>query len=240
MQRVQIVRVPNYNNVAVDGTLTTQPWYMETTYYASDPNLGKSESGIIAFRVAGTLSGGGMILADGKGYPSTTSYVGNTTVPDYGHGVTDLFGGGGAYGANGERANPTGRGGLGGIAYGDAQLNQIFFGGGGGHVLYNKDGVSSSWPGGRGGGIVWISAHTITMDAASNITAKGSMPVYPSYTPPQHYAGTGAGGAIRIQAETIGNIPNASADGVETSAGAAGSGEGRIAVYYENDFDSSG
>lgn len=49
------MRVPNYNNVTVNGTLTGNPW-----------DGGKY--GVVVFRVNGTLSGTGSISANGLGF----------------------------------------------------------------------------------------------------------------------------------------------------------------------------
>ena len=54
-QRVMLQRVPNYNNVTINGTITTNGW-------------DGTKSGVVAFRVAGTLSGSGMINAATIGY----------------------------------------------------------------------------------------------------------------------------------------------------------------------------
>lgn len=77
-QRVVIQRIPNYNNVTINGTLTSAGW---NTY----------KNGVVAFRAAGTLSGSGTVNVNGLGYGSATGYAG---VGVWGTHVGSIFGGG--------------------------------------------------------------------------------------------------------------------------------------------------
>ena len=116
-QIVMLMRVPNYRNVTVNGTLTANAW---------NGLIG----GMIVFRASGTVSGVGTILADALGYRG-----GGGNGEGYGGGVAgpggavnnDGYGGGGGYGTAG-----TTLAGAGGVSYGDPLLNTLFLGSPGG------------------------------------------------------------------------------------------------------------
>ena len=61
-QIVMLMRVPNYRNVTVNGTLTANAWNGLT-------------GGLVVFRASGTVSGAGTILADGLGYRGGALYA---------------------------------------------------------------------------------------------------------------------------------------------------------------------
>jgi hypothetical protein len=154
-----LMRVPNYHNVTINGTLTANTW--NGLLY-----------GVVAFQASGTISGGGTISANGLGFAGGgqqqigESYIGRAS--GYGGGApggvaadcTYNDGGGGAYGSDGSSSG-NGLSGAGGVAYGDPQLDQIFLGSGGGPAGTNGSGslcnsVSISiplvkgWPGAFG------------------------------------------------------------------------------------------
>jgi RHS repeat-associated protein len=241
-QVVMIVRVPNYNNVFVNGTLTGNGWN-GSTY------------GLLVFRVAGTLSGSGTIHMDAKGYHGGAGAYrieNGGTWPNYqgesygGAGAAGLasanFGGGGAGGgadANGGGAgyatigstSPDTEGGLGGASYGDSTLNKLLpgSGGGGGDIHTGSPLTHNAGSGGSGGGIVLLLANQISF--TGTVSANGGNGAAGS--PNASYAGgAGSGGAIRIEGHTI-SLNTISLTG-GTNYTAAGSG--RIAVYYENTF----
>jgi len=140
----QVIRVPNYANVTVEGTLTCDGW---------DGAVG----GVLAFRAAGTVrvSPGGMIDANGKGYRGGLRTLG-TSQGQQGESISGGFarklaqlngaggggngsspaligsGGGGGYGTSGQAGFGLLLGGQGGIAFGQPELRQLFMGAGGG------------------------------------------------------------------------------------------------------------
>src|SRR5690606_3295750 len=123
-------------------------------------------------------------------------------------------GGGGGYGSNGSVG---GSGSAGGTAYGNSQLSSLFFGSGGGASGFANDGNEYCGDGGRGGGIVFISANTI--DFPGTIYSRGAGG--------GGYGGIGAGGSILVEAQTV--------DVLNINAATVGNGgKGRVAVYYEN------
>lgn len=170
-KQTQIIRVPQYNSVSVDGVLTCRPW-------------NGTNGGILAFFANSiSVSAGGMIIADGKGYrgglsvPSGVNYeygiAGECTThrslsretnslerAQGGGGAgrgADGSGGGGAYGENGTDGAGGTDYGRGASSFGTANLERLYMGGGGGgsgsHDS-NRPGVG----GGAGGGIIFIGA----------------------------------------------------------------------------------
>jgi YD repeat-containing protein len=105
---VYIVRVPNYNNVVVNGVL---------------------KSSLLVFRVKGTLSGTGTISSDGLGFGPASGYGAGGAGGTTSQGAQS--GGGGGYGTAGADGATT-RGGKGGVAYGVLKLDLLFWGSGGG------------------------------------------------------------------------------------------------------------
>ncbi len=219
-ERVAIYRVPNYNNVTANGTLTGQAFDIY-------------KQGVIVFRVAGTLSGAGTISVDAKGFfgvGGPPAYI--TGYGTGGSGYT-LFGsaqGGGASHATigGVGGNGSKDGGGSAVIYGAAPLDQLFFGSGGG-MAYNQ---TENYPGGgMGGGVIFIVGNTINF--TGNISAKGQ----DRPTSAGIYGGAGSGGSIRIEGNTITlNTGTVSAAGGSPSSTYGYGGQGRIAVYYENTF----
>jgi RHS repeat-associated protein len=217
-QRVMIQRIPNYNNVTINGTLTGGSW-------------NAFKNGMLAFRVKGQLSGAGIIQANGKGYMNAAGYGGVApgglhigTVYGGGKPGADTngghaSGGGGGYGTNGAGGT------LGGNSYGNLQLGLLFPGGGGGNGGWCANcGTEPGGGGGSGGGIIFIMAQTInfsgslTSNGANGASAGGA---------------GGAGGSIRIEGDSI------TLGAVNTNGGAGLGGYGRIAVYYTTSLSSS-
>lgn len=214
-QRVILVRVPNYENVTVNGTLTGSPW-------------DGLKHGLVVFRVRGNLVGVGTISMSARGYRAENdsdsdcgeSYDGPGG-PCLGAGASGgrqphKRAGGGGYGTNGATMD-----GAGGIAYGDAPLAKIYPGSAGGDSMIDT-GVNS---GGHGGGIVYILASTINF--AGKITSDGG-------SRSGGVAGSGAGGSIRLEAYNIPQLTVSAIGGPGDITMHAAGGDGRIAIYYWN------
>ena len=218
-QIVMLMRVPNYRNVTVSGTLTANAWNGLT-------------GGLVIFRASGTLSGTGTILVDGLGYRGGATYtsgegIGGGIVGAAGHINNDAYGGGGGYGTAGT-TSPSAGSGAGGVSYGDPLLNTLFLGSGGGQGgSYKASGTNhDGCPGGNGGGILLVAGQTINY--SGTLSANGGSSSHFGYTP----GGSGAGGSIHIEGKTI-SLINAAANG--NTYGISG-GQGRIAVYYQNTY----
>ena len=230
-QRVVLMRVPNYSNVILDGTITGENWQHHDQLF-----------GIIALRIAGSLSGSGIVDLSEKGYvgslgnpgESYTGFLESGTAANGGGGGNG--GAGGAFGQTGEHGGGyfenNNNQGHGGDPYGDLELEKIFLGSGAG----SGKGSDFNGKGGNGGGAIFIAANTITF--SGNINANGEDGV--DHT---SEGGGGSGGGIRIEAGTInpaspltisaqgGTAPKNASD--ETKIGGDG-GEGRIAIYYDS------
>ena len=239
-QRVVIQRVPNYNDLTIDGTLTGNPF--DGYRY-----------GIIAFRVAGTLTGNGVISADYLGYrggggsysghPSGVdgeSYGGTIGVNGGGlggpYGNWKPHGGGGGYATVGLTNPRSGYAAAGGKSYGVPDLSKLFFGsGGGGGGTYWKDeatGNVTGLPGSDGGGIVYILADTINFSGQINARGQDGVTGYAGIAAD---GGSGAGGSVRIEGRNvILNTVNV-LGGMVTAPGSVG----RVAVYSANSFSAS-
>jgi RHS repeat-associated protein/uncharacterized repeat protein (TIGR01451 family) len=228
-QRVVLQRVPNYEDVTVNGTLTTSAW-------------NGYRLGVVLFRASGVLSGSGTITAnltgyDGgrNGYPADgnagESYGGVATVtylPNLGGGAGGLGNGSGAGHA------VTGSGSAPGAAYGNMQLSRLYFGSGGGGSRAVSDGQGSYLTGaygGKGGGIIFVSANTISWSGTFTATGENGA-IWDS----EWKSGSGSGGSIRIETS------NMSGSGTLTAAGGAAyypGSAGRTAIYYEESYTSS-
>lgn len=229
-QKVMLMRVPNYRNLTVNtgGTLTANAW--DGLKY-----------GVLAFRVSGTLMGSGLIHMDAKGYRGTTDfyktcgeahigYACNSGSGSKGHEDTgsNPLGGGGAYGTNGESLDPEGVTGIGGVAYGDRPLYRMYpgsAGGAGGDNHRNNGEVEKGGIGGSGGGIVFFAGATVNF--AGTVSSNGANGPLGG--------GPGAGGAVRIEGNTV-NLGIVSA--LDGRANATG-GNGRVAIYYQTSYGGS-
>lgn len=224
-QRVMLMRVPNYNNVTVNGTLTGSSW-------------NGFRNGVLAFRVKGLLKGMGTIDMSYRGYRGKAGPVSQQTCGESYAGLAKCYGGGISGGVN-RTINGTGGGygspgtsnevAKGGIAYGVRSLNSLFFGSAGGWSSCPDDALPcrESAAGGNGGGIIHLFANAITFEGS--IKSNGSKGVIRS--------GGGAGGSVRIEASTINQLTTSAIGGpAYTSDGPAytSGGDGRIAIYYQN------
>jgi hypothetical protein len=187
--KAQVLRVPHYCNVTVQGVLTAHGWNGTT-------------GGIVAFRAEESLNvlGGGQITVKSLGYrggnhSSTQQVQGEQGESSLGLGTRQVSvylpadpdnrngagggggagddatpdldaggGGGGGHGSNGENGyrDYTRYNGQGGQAIGDPGLSQMYFGGGGGSGG-NDNNDTQSGDGGRGGGIIIAYGRAITV-----------------------------------------------------------------------------
>lgn len=257
----QVVRVPEYENLTVDGgEITASGW---------DGRKG----GIVAFRVQNTLKflNSGNVNASALGFRGGTcgdcgsqtnaidggrgegtdgwqlgggaedyssSVENNNGIGGGGDHTTSNNGGdpaaGGGYATSGENSIGDGGNSEGGSTIGQASLEKMFFGGGGGAGSDN-DGNTPYPERSDGGGIVFISANTIN-DA--EIYAEGKDGI--TGLNDNAYGGNsggGAGGSIFLRSRTI-NVNNIEAKGGDRSIddgdgeqGGAG-GDGRIRIDY--------
>ncbi|HEX2994517.1 MAG TPA: LamG-like jellyroll fold domain-containing protein [Anaerolineales bacterium] len=231
-QRVMLMRVPNYNNVTLEGTLTSSG-YDGYKY------------GVVVFHVAGTFTGAGTVSANARGYPGAV--LGESLADGYSAGHNALYnlasgtgvgsnGGGGGHATVGKIGGSDESAGSGGsLTYGSPQISQLFMGSGGGaanlHWYHNSSGNWAANPGpngGDGGGIVLIAGQTINFTGA--VQAIGA--TKPSNDTPLR-GGAGAGGSIRIEGNTV-TLGSLNARGGSSADAYGFGGKGRIGVYYEN------
>jgi hypothetical protein len=198
-----LIRVPNYENVTVSGTLTSNAF--DGYRY-----------GVVAFRVHGVLTGDGTISMYNRGFPGAPNGSVALGYSAGGNAQSNLGwepesnGGGGGYATTGGVGGTEWTAGTGGgVIYGNPQLGQLFMGSGGGisNVDWIRDCPTCEWhsqgkvPGGAGGGIVFIAGQTINF--TGSIAADGS-PKLSSQSPDNLLmGGAGAGGSIRIEGNTI-------------------------------------
>jgi RHS repeat-associated protein len=213
-QTVSLIRVPNYHDVTVAGTLTGSAF-------------DQSKYGVMTFRVSGTLSGTGVITAQGLGFVGNQGSGAGGTYSTAGH---NLPGGGGGYGSNGSNGSDEWGGAAGGGVYGTGSLNPIFFGSGGGAAgSYMAGGYPHNGAlGARGGGILWIAAQTINFSGTINANGSGS----------NYNSGAGSGGSIRLEGANI-TLGSTTVTGGAGALGGGSGGQGRIAVYYYTSLSSS-
>ncbi|MCL1919643.1 MAG: InlB B-repeat-containing protein [Kiritimatiellaeota bacterium] len=226
-KKIQVLRVPNYSDLTVNGTLTCDAW---------DGSVG----GITAFRARNlTVGTSGTITVSDKGYKGGdqrkapgTSYAG---LVERGHGMrgenvsnrpTDwagsstpsMNGGGAGRGQAGgggggnatagkvgvEHTNSADVGGQGGAA----TSQQLVFGGGGGSggVFYWwtwGSGWTHGGAGGRGGGCVFIGVRDMALNnGGSSVMAKGANgQAYPN-DGGSNGGGGGAGGSVHLMSRS--------------------------------------
>jgi hypothetical protein len=218
--RVQMVRMPVFDDVIVDSVLTCKPWDGRT-------------GGVCAFAARGQVvllndidvSGRGFRAAigerRGEGIAVDSGRVG-TAWTTGGSKCLSKAGGGGAH---------HGAGGSGGCNGGyeasyTTGSNRIFMGGAGGGSESTADTMWSVLSTGAGGGIVLIDADRISGDRQHIIRATGN----DGTASVQNSGGGGAGGAILLTAKIIENVPElvvfggAGSDAVQRGAGGGGGG----------------
>jgi len=237
-QRVMLQRVPSYDNLTVNGTLTANPF-------------NGYKYGVLAFRVAGQLAGAGAIHANSLGFTGGSGCPrwGTSPANGSGYGVQNSWIGGGVagpsvdflsgastIGGGGGHSTGGGQGGVGapgGEAYGDPDLHRLFLGAGGGGsgclrwYTNGQESIAVGEDGGTGGGIVFIAADDLTAFSGS-IEARGN-------TGPYDRNAGGAGGSIRLEGRVIALDHVSTAGGQSSAAGATG----RVAVYYTERYSGS-
>jgi hypothetical protein len=129
--------------------------------------------------------------------------------------------GGGAYGTNGVTLHAAG-----GVAYGAPTLTKLYPGSAGSHSIGNQ----TVTPGANGDGIVHILANTINF--AGSIANNG--------LPAGAFAGSGAGGSIRLEAFSCARLTANAVGGLGNATANAAGGDGRIALYWSGDLNASG
>ncbi|MBI4672206.1 MAG: hypothetical protein HY741_11150, partial [Chloroflexi bacterium] len=239
--RAQVLWVPQYHDFTVNSgvTLAPAPWDGYT-------------GGILAFLANGTTTFNGNIAVSGSGYRASnnnsgqldqnytgeqgegTTGEGGTRVnsangngggggEDTGSTMNKAGGGGGGNataGANGSNAASM-MGGLGGSAAGGTVTNLVFGGAGGGGGVYK--GNSPSGRGGSGGGLVLISALTLSVSSNGSIVSagtKGQDSGTAGGPGGNAGGGGGAGGTIFIRGQVI----NLGTSLVNAPAGIGGAG----------------
>jgi len=224
---VQLISIPQYNNVTTNGTLTSQAWNQSNGY-----------GGVLILQ-ANTLTLGANISVDGQGFVGgarssnngngcTTIYRSNSSIyGEKGEGISTYSsnlrgqgpianggGGGSTHNAGGGGGSNHGQGGQGGIGWnctssnyaggtaGDAMTynktsQRLFFGGGGGGGQQNN---SVGTNGGNGGGIIILIVNTLTTNCSANhvISALGNSV---GNSGNDGGGGGGAGGVILIHTQ---------------------------------------
>ncbi|MCW5874154.1 MAG: hypothetical protein KIS88_05860 [Anaerolineales bacterium] len=234
-QKVVLMRVPNYQNVDIGSTLTGSAW--DGTRF-----------GVMAFRVAGELSGDGSISMSERGYrggnpgwradgqgelryakqgesfagPGIHSHANNQ---GGGGGNTSNVGAGGGYASGGGNGINT----SGGITYGVDTLDRLTVGSGGGGSVFLCTPCAGG-QGGAGGGAILIFAHSIDLEGSIAANGKAGECVLPTNNT---RSGGGSGGSIRLESESIEVAGAINATGGAGCAGSGPGGTGRIAVYAD-------
>jgi hypothetical protein len=211
--------VPNYQDVTINGTLTGNSF----DHY---------KHGVLAFRVAGALSGAGVISMDSRGFQGDGSPA---NITGYGRGGNPTYpmkgnGGGAGHATNGKDGGSQEKDGDGGSTYGNPQLNSIFFGSGGGQSYTTTADVE--YPGGGyGGGILFIMGQSINFQG--NLSVKGQD--RPTTIDCGLKGGAGSGGSIRVEGHDV-TLNSINVQGGSPYDTYGYGGLGRVAVYYENSF----
>ncbi len=230
---VQVIRVPVYTNVTINGEITGQAW---------DGTTG----GVIALEATGTITMSANINAEGLGFRGGDESVNaDSAEPDLyvcditsgkggikGEGIVEIpgaacrgkqangggggndhnsgGGGGGNYGAGGQGGdgwpNETNEGGVGGVSlstYYSEGLPRLFLGGGGGGGHQNNGATA---PASDGGGIVFLTANTLNITGSYAINANAPDAV--DITINDGAGGGGAGGSILLEVNNFTNPTN--------------------------------
>ena len=254
---VVVQRVLKFSSITVPsgGSITAESW-------------NGSSGAIIFSRITGnvTVNSGASISVAGKGFrgglgttgrvigrqgESTTGYGGQSLSANgggggggsayFGVGDGGDGGGGGSYATAGTDGGLWGGSSLGGSAgatYGDAQLDSIYLGSGGGQGGKYEGGAPDYGSGGNGGGIIFLdSSGTVTVSGTINANGADGQNSFDGGT------GRGAGGAggsiyLRGDTLTLGSTKVTADKGVGFSAPGAGSGgdggDGRIRLDYNS------
>ncbi|MBX3047703.1 MAG: LamG domain-containing protein [Anaerolineales bacterium] len=242
-QRVMLMRIPQYRNLTVNGTLTVSAW-------------NGVRVGVLAFEVQEMLNGTGSMQVNALGYRGGPGgYFNNNRNGRQGESYTGVGGisvqanGGGGGGGPvpwEEGAGGNHAGGAGGTshayvgsAYGNPQLSKLYFGSGGGGGGAAGSGESTGGNGAPGGGIIFVRAQEIAF--TGSIQTRGQQGSYGSYDwvnePGYGESGGGAGGSIRIEGDIVDLNSLSAAGGAGGNNNGGPGGNGRIAIYYQTSLD---
>jgi hypothetical protein len=253
----QVIRVPEYQDLTVAGTVTAPGWESRHLYTNSTTT---GTGGVVAIKVYGTLTvaGGGSIDVISKGYnggQTTHGWFGfpnNYSPPFVTHGegprgaVPDGPGGGQTSNCGANNAGQSGGhctsgigNGLGGDAYCDTTFERLTMGGGGGSNGGGGDchGAYAA----NGGGLIVL--HAGTVDIQGELSAGGGV----ASANGEGSVGGGAGGMIYVVAGGVSSLSgDLRADGSGISIHNSGTqgvllgGDGIATVLQCIDSDSDG
>ncbi|MEK7691682.1 MAG: hypothetical protein AAB425_11750, partial [Bdellovibrionota bacterium] len=246
--KAQIVKAPNYTDFKLALGTSIIP-----SAYASATGKG----GIVIFRANGSVTVNGTISTSGYGFAggaacssdycyayqgdSYSAAGGQSTGPNAGGGgagmagtSNDLAGGGGAaHSSSGANGTVSGAGMAAGsgstTVYGEADLSALYLGSGGGGGA-----ADLGYPAGRGGyggGIVFITANSLTVNSAGSIQANAEGGLSEGYV---GGGGGGSGGSVYLGANTasIGTNLVAAAAGAGGNTNYADGGAGSAGRVY--------
>ncbi len=219
-----VQRIPQYSTVTVGSG--------QTLYAPAYAGTGTPGGGVVAF-VARTLTLAGTVNASGRGYrggarTSSRTQIGeqgesysgsqsrSTSANGLGGGggysvsLTHADGGGGGYRSAGATGGTIGgwgnTAGSGGGTAGAANLSSLLMGGGGGSGSLDSDAEGGSYGGygGAGGGIVLVSAGSLSLTGTITVAgANGETGYYAGGAASPGGGGAGAGGSIYLGAGTV-------------------------------------
>lgn len=190
-----------------------------------------SRGGYLRLQVAGRLEikAGGKINLDGKGYRGGSSSYQGESYTGLGRANLEANGGGGGGGAGGRAGAGGGYGTAGqnngsikgGGVYGDESISSpdVWMGSGGGGRFYSN----VSYPGGNGGGSLYLTAETLAN--SGELSCCGGVSTYSGVT----HSG-GSGGSLKIVTSRIEAIGKLTATGGASAIGKGGDGRIRIEV----------
>ncbi len=168
--------------------------------------------------------------------------------PNFGGGGAHINGGGGEYAGGaeaGESWNGTATPPAAGLTYGEADLDTLFFGSGGGGVWHGDNVGSDPGPGGNGGGIVMVTSALIDAAGARAFEARGLGTSWFSYGTYSYGTGAGSGGSVWVAGRDMlvvsgsfrgqgGNAPVPPDDGGSRAPRKGGDGgDGRIRIDFD-------
>jgi len=218
----QVVRIPQFTDVTVDGTVTCDVW---------DGEIG----GIVFFRARGTVTvnSGGNVDVSGKGYKGTyhspiyrnitgtqgesitgsgiISTNANANGGGGGQGFQDAGGGGGgSYATSGTNGQNWGShvGGTAGSIINNNDINRLYFGGAGGEGGADEDGGNPG-KGGSGGGIITIFSNELIVSGNMHVNGETGGNAYQISGCGMGGGGGGAAGTVKLYSIVIdiyGNI----------------------------------
>jgi len=176
-----------------------------------------------------TVDAGGALSAYGTGYQNSDGVTVGVNGPvNLGMGIAAAGGSGAGHGGSGGRGAATNY-----TGFANGNIYQPI-------LLGSAGGAGVSFPGGRGGGCIWMNVtDTLLIDGQVTADAQSASPL--------DTAGGGSGGAIWIYVNILkgfGNVTSNGGDGGRNinalnTAGGGGAG-GRIAIYLQNNMTSWG